>query len=422
MTELRETVLDTSPRSFVALGMATAALILGVVACVLGQRRASWTGLPGRLAVAAGSLALLASGFVIAAVQAWRSVVIHHLLPSTRRPEEYVNAHLVNLGIRVQFAGLVFIGALMLLALTMLSLGLALSWRTEMMRGHRSLALSRLRTVALLLPVWPAAAGLLVYGLRMNEGFMGVAGTDPAMKTAELLRAIDGAYPTIQTARIGLLLLVALGAIGTVVTWRRGAFRPVSSVRLAAGVFVFLAGLVALTVTRGQAADRRPLPILPHVADASYANKVPSVSPCLPPESAPALEFTNDIVRLNGSPVDPDDEFRDHLLVARINHPLLRAGRSMPYLIVEATRATPTDRIIPYLQKLTEDTTVLVASATSRPFLSKTLGTIARYEYCGRPFRLSYEPTATHLSRYRTWSDVAAAISRSAEVLEFTAW
>ena len=249
-----------------------------------------------------------------------------------------------------------------------------------------------------------------------------MAGVDPSMKTAELLRSIDGAYPAIEAARVGLLLLVAVGAIITVVVSRRGALRPVSSVRIAAAVLVFLAGLFAFTMTRGQAADRHPLPILPHVADASYASKVPSISPCLPHEPAPALEFANDFVRLNASRVDPDDEFRDRLLVARMNHPLLHAGRPMPFLIVEADRATPTDRIIPYLQKVTEDTTILVASATSRPFLSKTLGTIARYEYCGRTFRLSYEPTAPPLGRYRSWSDVAAAISRNSEILEFTAW
>jgi len=87
-----------------------------------------------------------------------------------------------------------------------------------------------------------------------------------------------------------------------------------------------------------------------------------------------------------------------------------------------ADRAAPTDRIMPYLQKVPEGTTILVASAISRPVLSKTLGTIARYEFCGRPFRLSYAETATHLSRYRTWSDVAAAISRTSEILEITAW
>jgi DNA-binding transcriptional LysR family regulator len=41
--------------AFVVLGIAATALILGAAACMLGNRRRSWTGLPGHLAVAAGS-------------------------------------------------------------------------------------------------------------------------------------------------------------------------------------------------------------------------------------------------------------------------------------------------------------------------------------------------------------------------------
>jgi hypothetical protein len=423
MNELREIVLDTGPRSFAVLGVAATALILGVVACVLGHRRRSWTGLPGHFALAAGSLVLLASGFVVAAVQGWRSVVIFQLLQSTRAAEGDADAErAVILGTSVQFAGFVFIGALVLLALIVASLGLALSWRTEAMRGHRSLAMSRLRAVALLLPAWPAAAGLLLYGLRLNDGYTAVTYVEPFKKTTELLRSIDGAYPIIEAARVALLVLVGLGAIATVVVSRRAARRPVSSARLAASVLIFLAGLFAFTSTRRQAADRRPLPILPNVVDAAYANKMPSISPCLSGEPAPALEFTSDLVRLNGTPADADDEFRDHLLVFRIQYPLLHAGRQMPFLIVEAEPAASTNRIIPYLQKLTEDTTILVASATSHPVLSKTLGTIARYQFCGRMIRLTFRETATPLSRYRSWSDVAAAINRSSEVLEVTPW
>ncbi len=422
MNELQETVLDTGPRSFVVLGVAATALILGVVACVSGHRRRSWTGLPTRLAVAAGSLVLLAAGFVVAAVQASRSVVLHQLLYSTRAAEGDADAgRAVILGISVQFAGLVFIGALMLLALTVASLGLMLSWRTEAMRGHRSLAIARLRAVALLLPAWPAAVGLLRYGLRMNEGYTAAAYVEPFKKAAELLQSIDGAYPIIKAARLGLLVLVALAAIATVVVSRRGVLRPVSSARLAASVLVFLAGLFAFASTRRHAADRRPLPILPDVADASYASKVPSLSPCRSTEPAPVLEFANDSVRFDWSHVDPN-EFQAHFDGARINYPIDHAGRPMPFLIVVANRATPANRMVPYLQKVSDGTIILVASATSHPVVSKTLGTIARYEACGRTFRLTYRETATPLSRYGSWSDVAAAINRSSEVLEIAPW
>ncbi len=423
MTELRDTVLDTSPRSFAVLGVAATALILGVVACVLGHRRRIWTGLPRQLAMAAGSLALLASGFVVAAAQAWRPVVIHELLESTRVAEGFAaEARMVRLGIGVQFAGFVFLGALMLLSLVVVTLGLTLSWRTEALSGHRSLSMSRLRAIALLLPAWPPAAALLLYGLWMDKGFTGVAGADPSMKTAELLRSIDGSYPIIEAARLGLFILVALGSITAVVVSRRGALRPVSSVRLAAAVLVFLAGLSAFAVTRGHAADRHPLPILPHPADDSYARKVPILSPCPPPtESGLFLEFANDFVRLGASEVDLD-KFQAYFLSYANDYPLLHAGRPMPFLIVMADRAAPTDRVMAYLQKVPEGTIILVASAMSRPVLSKTLGTIARYEFCGRPFRLSYAKTATHLSRYRNWSDVAAAISGNSEILEITAW
>lgn len=422
MNHLRETVLDTSPYSFVVLGMVATALILGVVACVLGHRRRSWAGLPGQLAVAAGSLVLLADGFVVATTQSWRSVVTYHLLQSTRATGDHVDADsALILGICVQFAGFVFIGALVLLALTLVTLGLALSWRTEAMRGHRSAALSRLRSIAMLLPAWPAAAGLLFYGLRMNEGYMAVTDVEPGMKTLELLRSIDGAYPILGAARGGLLWLVALGVLAAVVVSRRGALRPVSSGRLAASLLVFFAGLLAFASTRGHAADRRPLPILPNVANASYASKVPSVSPCPPIESAPVLEFEKDFVRFDSSPVEPE-EFQAHFYGALNQYPLLHAGRPMPYLIVVADRATPTHRIIPYLQKLEGGTTILVASATSHPVLSKTLGTIARYESCGRTFRLIGRETATPLTRYRNWSDVAAAINRNSEILEAAPW
>ena len=421
MNQLRETVVDTGPYSFVIVGMAAMALILGVVACVLGHRRQIWTGLPGQLAVAAALLVLLASGFMVAVVQAWRSVVVYQLLQNAGTAE-FVRAQTVNLGIRVQFAGLVFIGALILLALTVMSLGMTLSWRTDAIRGQRSVAASRLYGSALLLPAWAAAAGALLYGLRMNKGFWDVAGTEPAMKSAELLRSIDGAYSIIDAARVGLLVLAALGSITTVVLWMRGALRPVSSVRIAASVSVFIAGLFAFTSTRGLAADRHPLPILPHVAHASYASKAPSLWPCQPTESAPVLEFANDFVRLDSSQVDPN-EFQAHLVTAGNNYALDHAGRPMPFLIVMADRATPIDRIIPYLQKVPEGTTILVASTTSRAVLSKTLGTIARYEFCGRTFRLIYRKTATPLSRYRRWSDVAAAISRSnSEILEAAPW
>ena len=421
LEDLQETVVDASPYSFVVLGVAAAALILGVVACVLGHRRRIWKGLPGQLAMAAGSLVLLASGFVVAAAQAQRSSVIYQsTLPweSTLR-----DSRMVNLAIRVQFAGSVFLGGLMLLALTMVTLGLTLSWRTETIRAHRSLAMSRLRAVALLLPVWPPAAGLLLYGLRMNKGFWDVAWVDPSMKSAALFRWMDGAYPIVAAARAGLLLVVAVGAITAVVAWRRGALGPVSSVRLASSVLVFLAGLSAFTVTRGHAADRRPLPVLPHGVGASYASRVPSVSPCPPAEPAPFLEFRDDFVRLNGSPYAPDDEFRDHLVTLRNNYGLLHGtDRPMPYLIVEAAPATPIDRIIPYLQKLTEDTTILLASASPHPSLSKTLGMIPRYEFCGRTFRVLFEQTATPLSRYRNWSDVAATVSRNSEILQVAPW
>jgi hypothetical protein len=373
--------------------------------------------LPGQLAVAAGALVLLASGFVVAAAQAQRSVVIYQLLESTRTAEGYLKDEgIANLGIHVQFVGLVFLGALLLLTLTVVALGLTLSWRADAIGRHRSL-----NAVALLLPAWPPAAGLLLYGLRLHKGFWGTPGVDAATKTADILRSIDGAYPIIEAARVGMLLLVAVGAITAVVAWRRAPLRPVSSVRLAAAVLVFVAGLSAFIATRGHAADRHPLPILSHAMDTSYASKVPSISPCPPAESAPALEFNNDVVRFNGRPADPDD-FRTRFVVDRNDYALLHAGRQLLFLVIEADRATPIDRIIPYLQKALEGTTVLIASAASRPILSKTLGTVARYEYCGRTFRLGYEQTATPLSRYRSWSDVAAAVSRDAEIVEMAPW
>lgn len=184
---------------------------------------------------------------------------------------------------------------------------------------------------------------------------------------------------------------------------------------------VFVAGLFAFTSTRGQAADRRPLPVLPHVADTSFASKVPSLSPCLPTEPAPVLEFASDLVRLGSIDVAPN-EFRPYFDGVRNNYALLHAGRPMPFLIIVADRATPTGRIIPYLQQVSGGTSILVASATPRPIASMTLGTIARYELCGRTFRLTSREKATPISRYRSWSDVAAAINSNAEILEVAPW
>ena len=88
-------------------------------------------------------------------------------------------------------------------------------------------------------------------------------------------------------------------------------------------------------------------------------------------------------------------------------------------LAAGVTKGTTLARIIPYLQKR-PDALWMMASIWEEPHPTRTLGTILRYQYCGRDFKLS--ETAPPISRYQTWGALAAAIDRSSTTFEAAPW
>jgi len=136
--------------------------------------------------------------------------------------------------------------------------------------------------------------------------------------------------------------------------------------------------------------------------------------------SIPLLTFAAQTVKLDFEEVDPRS-FSDGLTVMQNNYPLLHPGETFsgPLALVVATKGTTLARIIPYLQKR-PDGLWMMASIWEEPHPTRTLGTIRRYQHCGRDFKLS--ETAPPISRYQTWGALAAAIDRSSTTFEAAPW
>jgi len=189
---------------------------------------------------------------------------------------------------------------------------------------------------------------------------------------------------------------------------------------IAAGILV--TGVLAFALTRKQAADQSPLPVLPSVIDdVRPFEDLPRFARCpILDHSIPVLTFRAQTVKLEGGEVDPRS-FADRLTVIQNTYPLLHPGETFsgPLAQVVATKGTTLARIIPYLQKR-PDGLWMMASIWEEPHPTRTLGPIRRYQYCGRDFKLS--ETAPPISRYQTWGALAAAIDRSSTTFEAAPW
>lgn len=177
-------------------------------------------------------------------------------------------------------------------------------------------------------------------------------------------------------------------------------------------------------MTRAHAADRVPLPILTSNQRNSlgivYAQRLPRFSRCLQaPAGAPVLELSGNEVLFNRGLVSPG-ELAKKLATHRDLLPLLHPGEPLPApaLLVLADVATPTDKVIPYLERAAEIEIFMVGSAP-RSVASRTLGVIDRREFCSRAFSL--RANGAPLSAYPTWGDLALAVERSAAVIGITA-
>jgi hypothetical protein len=179
-------------------------------------------------------------------------------------------------------------------------------------------------------------------------------------------------------------------------------------------------GVVAFALTRKQAADQSPLPVLPSVIDdVRPFEDLPRLARCpIQDRSLPLLRFGAQTVKLDIREVDPDS-FADRLTEIQINYPTLHPGEVFSGPLVVAAKGTTLARIIPYLQKR-PDGLWMMASIWEEAHPTRTLGTIRRYQHCERDFKLS--ETAPPISRYQTWGALAAAIDRSSTTFEAAPW
>ena len=341
----------------------------------------------------------------VAVVERGRArVAAYALLPAPTNDSALVE------GVQTQVTGLVVAGALTIAVL---------GWLLWIARRPRTSS-RELGWAGLFLPALPAAVGVLAYGWAVSRGYRGVAGMDVGLKLEYLRQSLEASGVYLKMARVATWLAVGLAAVAGFVWARHG--RAVSRKRMAAAAALCGVGALAFAATRQQAADGVPLPILENgVVEFPSFEQVPRLANCSRQmESLPVLRFGPDAVTVDGSVVEPDG-FRDHLMVTRANHQLIHQGRPAPatLAVVVARAGTPLARIIPYLQKGASGAWMM-ASIAAHPYQSKTLGVVPRYQHCGRIFQLS--ESATPISHYSTWADLAKAIDHSPAALELAPW
>jgi hypothetical protein len=235
---------------------------------------------------------------------------------------------------------------------------------------------------------------------------------------------LQQAYHLLRLMRGSIVVSGAAGLVSAIAWARSAGVRPASRTHLAMVGAIFVAGLGAFVSARVHAADRTPLPILTSNQRNSfgivYSQEMPRFSRCAPPsEAAPVLEFSPDKVLFDRGLVGPG-ELKDKLATQRSLFPLLHPGTPLPApaLLVLADVATPTDRVIPYLERA-GDIEIFIVGSNPHPFASRTLGIIDRREFCMRAFSLRQD--GVPLSSYRTWRDLSLAVERSAPVLGIAA-
>ena len=273
---------------------------------------------------------------------------------------------------------------------------------------------------ALLLALLPACLGVLIYGWAFASGLHDAAGIDPALKNAHVRDLVENSHRWLDRARLATWLVVGAIAIATLAWTRRSGPGSTRGMLIAAGILV--TGILAFALTRKQAADQSPLPVLPAVVeDVRVFEDVPRLARCpIQDHAIPSLRFNAQTVKLEGREVDPGS-FADRLTSMQANYPTLHPGEAFsgPLALVVATKGTTLARILPYLQKRA-DALWMMASIWEEPHPTRTLGTIRRYQHCGRSFVLS--ETAPPISRYQTWGALAAAIDRSSTTFEAAPW
>jgi hypothetical protein len=266
------------------------------------------------------------------------------------------------------------------------------------------------------LPLLLGAFGASVYGLWVHAGYVAIASVDPPSKELAMLERLQQAYHLLRLMRASIVVSAGAGLISAIVWARSAGARPPGRARTAMAAAMFAVGLGVFTFARVRAADGTPLPIMTNNQRNSfgivYSQEMPRFSRCLPPSAgAPVLEFSSNEVLFNRGIVSPG-ELADKLATQRGQFPLLHPGEPLPppALLVLADVATPTDRVIPYLERAGEIEIFMVGS-NPRPFASRTLGIIDRRELCFRAFSLRQD--GVPLNTYRTWRDLAQAVEQS---------
>jgi hypothetical protein len=313
-------------------------------------------------------------------------------------------------GLYPQLTGLTIAGALAIGAILVACLGRFVLGRRVPRDGSP--------WAALWLALLPACLGVLLYGWAVTSGFDSAAYDDPSLKTAHLREILVNSHRWLDRARLATWLVVGAIAIATLAWTRRSGPGSTRGMLIAAGILV--TGVVAFALTRKQAADQSPLPVLPSVIDdVRPFEDLPRLARCpIQDRSLPLLRFGAQTVKLDIREVDPDS-FADRLTEIQINYPTLHPGEVFSGPLVVAAKGTTLARIIPYLQKR-PDGLWMMASIWEEAHPTRTLGTIRRYQHCERDFKLS--ETAPPISRYQTWGALAAAIDRSSTTFEAAPW
>jgi len=352
---------------------------------------------------------VLAAGSVvgIAMVERGRSAIVADVF-FPPAPDDIT--HVFGRGLSPQLTGLTIAGALAIGAIVVACLGRFVAGRRAPRDGAP--------WPALLLALLPACLGVLLYSGALASGFDAAAGADPAVKNAHLREILENSHRWLDRARLATWLVVGAIAIATLAWTRRSGPGSTRGMLIAAGILV--TGVLAFALTRKQAADRSPLPVLPSVIDdVRPFEDLPRLARCpIQDHSITLLTFGAQTVKLDLREVDPGS-FADRLTVIQINYPTLHPGEVFSGPLVVASKGTTLARIIPYLQKR-PDGLWMMASIWEEPYPTRTLGTIRRYQHCGREFKLS--ETAPPISRYQTWSALAAAIDRSSTTFEAAPW
>jgi hypothetical protein len=412
MSYLATAFRDCAAHAAAALGAAGLGLVLLLIAAVSGNR-----------AAARGYLVSLTAGTVSFAVAIAAAIVTVwtgrlDLVGATMPDQSKHDLTVIFRDIQLQVLGISLVGAVTLLFFIAGALLILTTRRDPAGQSRRQ----QLCLVAVwLLPLLPAAAGALAYGLRLGNDLAALSFTPASTKTMILFRSMQESRGVLDGARVGLGVTVALAlAFATFRSKHGGALMTASRAKTVGSRILFASGLAVFLLTRGHAADRAPLPLLAGGSmDASRASKLPQLSRCrAPTRPGPVLTFDRDEVTLDRSPVDPL-EFQERIETMRSSYPLLHQGRTPPVLaIVLATPATPLARMIPYLQRVGVGE-VDVATAVRSDFQSRTLGQIERYQYCGQPFRLT--PDGKAISDHGSWSKLSAAVAESETLLELAA-